>query len=313
MNREEKHELVSQLYKEGKTMREISKEVHMSFSDISSIIKKLNGDLEPKRKEISKESLALKLFRKGKDPVDVAITLDLSPSAVAEIYKEFWKLRGLCSLLHLFERVKPDISLLLRVNDVVKKYHLTKKDIIHIVNYADERIFLKEDIEELREQFDSLLKQRHDANDALQSAVKKLQELTNQIDIYSEISAQKNRCIENLDNEIKKLETHISKLKNSDEYYAKFEQYAIEKFDSIIKDHRSILALALGAAIESIRKDPDKQMIINDVITNETHQNKLLGLSEEFFEKILQQLIDGSLQLETTPDINGVNTPSSVP
>ena len=150
MNREEKHELVSRLYKEGKTMREISKEgTYVIQRYWHSIIKKLNGDLEPKRKEISKESQALKLFRKGKDPVDVAITLDLSPSAVAEIYKEFWKLRGLCSLLHLFERVKPDISLLLRVNDVVKKYHLTKKDIIHIVNYADERIFLKEDIEEL--------------------------------------------------------------------------------------------------------------------------------------------------------------------
>lgn len=45
MIRQEKQELVSRLYKEGKTMREIAKEVHMSFSDIGSITKKLIGEL----------------------------------------------------------------------------------------------------------------------------------------------------------------------------------------------------------------------------------------------------------------------------
>jgi len=118
--------------------------------------------------------------------------------------------------------------------------------------------------------------------------------------------------IENLDSKIKKLEAYISKLKNGHEYYAKFEQFAREKLDSIIKDHRSILALALSTVIESIRKDPDKQMIINEVITNEAHQDKLLDMSEEFFEKILQQLIDGSLQLDVTANIN-INTATSDP
>lgn len=46
MNREEKRQLVCQLYKEGKTMRNIAKEVHMSFSDIGSIIKKLTQEFK---------------------------------------------------------------------------------------------------------------------------------------------------------------------------------------------------------------------------------------------------------------------------
>ena len=40
MNRQEKHQLVVQLYNEGKTMRDIAKEAHMSFGDIGTIIKK---------------------------------------------------------------------------------------------------------------------------------------------------------------------------------------------------------------------------------------------------------------------------------
>ena len=267
MNRQEKQELVSRLYKEGKTMREISKEVHMSFGDIGSITKKLNGKSEPKRKEISKESQALKLFRKGKNPVDVAISLDVSASKAAGIYKQFWKLRGLYKLLQLYELVKSDISLLGKVHDVVKKYNLEKKDIINIVRYAPKHLYLKDEIENLEWQLDSILNEKDDANDSLLSAKKKHEELIEQIDKYNDISIRKNSYIENLDGEIEKKENQISKLKNSDEYYTKFEQFAREKLDSIMKDNRWILPLAIDAVIQSIKKNPFKQMIINDEIT----------------------------------------------
>lgn len=313
MNREEKRRRVCELYKEGKTMREIAKEVHMSFSEIGSITKKLNEELEPSRKEISKESQALKLFRKQRDPVDVAISLDLPPSKAAAIYKQFWRLRGLYKLLYLYEKVKSDISLLMRVHDIVKKYNLTKKDIINIVDYADKHLYLKDEIEKQEWELDSILNQNDDANETLLSMKKKHADLVEQIHKYNDISVRKNAYIENLDDEIEKLENQISKLKNSDEYYTKFEQYAREKLDSIIKDHRLMLALAIGSVIESIRKDPEKQMIIKDDTINQTHEDKLLDLSQEFFEQMLKHLIDGSLELDVTSNVSNkyVNTGSS--
>ncbi|MGH9982385.1 MAG: hypothetical protein ACRD8W_00325 [Nitrososphaeraceae archaeon] len=39
LTRSEKEELVKQLYEEGKTVREIAKEVHMSFGPIENITK----------------------------------------------------------------------------------------------------------------------------------------------------------------------------------------------------------------------------------------------------------------------------------
>ena len=39
LNKFEKEKRVIELYLEGKTIREISKEVHMSFRDISNLIK----------------------------------------------------------------------------------------------------------------------------------------------------------------------------------------------------------------------------------------------------------------------------------
>ncbi len=201
----------------------------------------------------------------------------------------------------------------MKVHDVVKKYNLTKKDIINIVDYADEHLYLKDEIEKLEWQLDSILNQKDEANTSLLSIKKKHAELVEQIDKYNDISVGKSSYIENLDSKIRKLESYISKLKTSDEYYTKFEQFAKEKLDSIINDRRWLLGAAVGAVIESIRKDPDKQMIINNIVeSEESYQANLLDLSEELFEKILKQLIDVTLQLKATQDINGVNTSSSV-
>jgi transposase len=43
LNKQEKEELAIRLHKEGKTIREIAHIVHLSFTDIGKIIRKLNG------------------------------------------------------------------------------------------------------------------------------------------------------------------------------------------------------------------------------------------------------------------------------
>lgn len=307
MNREEKHQLVMKLYKEGKTMREISKEVHMSFGDIGSITRKENEEKEPKRKEKSQESQALKLFRKGKNPVDVSITLDLSPTKVEEIYKEFWKLSGLYKLHDLYEMVKHDISLLVKVHDSVKKYDFDKKDIINIVNFADEYLFLEQEIQDLGTQFKNLLKQRHDVNDSLQSAKKELERVTDEIDTYNEISEQKSTCIDTLNKEKEKLETCISQLKNSDEFYSKFEKFAEEKLLSIMKDHRWVLSIALDAVIDSLMKDTENEFQFNGITLDKIDRLKILDLTEQLFDKLLKELIHGTFILNKDQGVSPVH------
>ena len=97
MNREQKEQYVIQLWKEGKTIREIAELVHMSFRDIGAITNKVkleaagergqleeDGDIKSK----SKTTQAIKLFSEGKSPVEVAIALDLPANQVRAIYRE---------------------------------------------------------------------------------------------------------------------------------------------------------------------------------------------------------------------------------
>ena len=88
LNKFEKEEKVIELHKEGKTLKDIAPIVHMSFRDISRIIKTYDKKIRVQSnqkennqytqiKKPSKSSLAFKLFREGKELTDVAIDLEI--------------------------------------------------------------------------------------------------------------------------------------------------------------------------------------------------------------------------------------------
>jgi transposase len=69
LSREERERRLIELYEQGKSSREIAKEVHMSFGDIASIIRRHSGEAKAEtRKEegsgvvLSKDTQVFKLF-----------------------------------------------------------------------------------------------------------------------------------------------------------------------------------------------------------------------------------------------------------
>jgi hypothetical protein len=73
LTRQEKERLVIDLYNQGKTIRDIAKELRMSFRDIDAILKKSGEKEEEKEKEekqllLSPSTKAYRLFSKGKTP-----------------------------------------------------------------------------------------------------------------------------------------------------------------------------------------------------------------------------------------------------
>ena len=83
----------------------------MSFSDIGSIIRKIDGQDNDSvegisLKEKSVETKALWLFSSGKKPIDVAVELDISASEVQNILEEFWALNDLHELAFMYNEIK---------------------------------------------------------------------------------------------------------------------------------------------------------------------------------------------------------------
>jgi hypothetical protein len=112
LTRSEKERRAIEMYDEGRTYREITKEVHMSPGDISSIIKRHTGEPEKgeqQQQEVTIDTKVFKLFEEGKGPVQVAIDLNLPSTEVTRLQSEYRKLIGLQELNQLQEEIGLDV------------------------------------------------------------------------------------------------------------------------------------------------------------------------------------------------------------
>jgi hypothetical protein len=144
LNRQDKEHLVIELYRQGKTIREIASAAHLSFTDIGTIIRKIDGrdnndgvEVNKDIKNKSKDTQALFLFSTGKKPIEVAVELDLTASEVHDIQEEYWALNDLHELSFVYNQVKVFLPSFLKLFHCLKKNKmLSEKHIFDILKYV---------------------------------------------------------------------------------------------------------------------------------------------------------------------------------
>jgi transposase-like protein len=115
LTRQERERLVRELYNQGKTYREIAREVRISPRDIGVILNKVTEEKSQEegkeqqgyaeksqeleqQQHLSLSSQAYRLFSDRKTPLEVVIELNLRESEATKFYKEYWKLKQLYNL-----------------------------------------------------------------------------------------------------------------------------------------------------------------------------------------------------------------------
>lgn len=139
--RKEKEALVKRLCEEGKTVREIAKEVHMSFSDIAAITRKITGDSNKNssaKPAKSIEARALALFSKGKTPEEVAIKLDISSEEVETFFMRHWRLKQQYDFERTYKEMKNQLPSFLQLYRVIKGAGVKDKDSVTLIRCAKE-------------------------------------------------------------------------------------------------------------------------------------------------------------------------------
>lgn len=149
LNKFEKQERVIQLHKEGKTIREISKEARMAFRDISKIIKAHekksrleniieNSDINKNHhiKKLSTGNRAFKLFLKNKKPVEVAIELNISYQEVYKYWLQFLKLQNKYEVYEFYEDFRYEMPQLLSISGFLRRNKIDTANISYILRYA---------------------------------------------------------------------------------------------------------------------------------------------------------------------------------
>ena len=185
LNNYEKEKRVIELHLSGKTIREIAKEVHMSFTPISKIIKiyERKKELQAKRDEsnqssqIKKPSLscrAFKLFINGKKPTEVVIELDIPPEKVEKLWSQFLKSERMEECYDFFQMCQYDIPTILSINNFIKKNNIPGKDIANVLRKANGVINLNQTILNLKGEIERL-KQMKNNYTLNQNTMKNLQ------------------------------------------------------------------------------------------------------------------------------------------
>jgi hypothetical protein len=112
----EREKKVIELYDQGKSTRDIAKELRMSLRDISVILRNnqinhgvvITDNSNDKTNSITNKSpnekatQAYRLFSEGKEPFEVAIELGIREAHVNKFFREFWKLKNLNQLYEIY-------------------------------------------------------------------------------------------------------------------------------------------------------------------------------------------------------------------
>lgn len=100
LNKTEKENLVIELLNKGLNIKQISKQAHVSFTDIANIKRKVTGEVDGKydnsrSKPLSLQSRSFQKFLEGKTLVDVAIELDSTTQEVMDIFSDYLILKNM--------------------------------------------------------------------------------------------------------------------------------------------------------------------------------------------------------------------------
>jgi len=154
ITRTEKEKLVIKLAEEGKTTRDIAKEVHISLKDIGKIIQKATGDSDSQdeKKEKEKRSLspyarAFQMFKDKNPLADVAIELDIKTDVVLNFHSDYLRLLRMDGLVKIYNDLGNDFPLFFHLYRRIKKEGLSKEDITELVENQQDLKFLENRVE----------------------------------------------------------------------------------------------------------------------------------------------------------------------
>jgi transposase len=265
--RTEKEQRVIELYQQGKTIREIAREVHMSFGNIGSIIRKFTGIDDNKSKEqqdkaqttLSKDSQAFALFSEGKKPTEVAIKLDFGADVVDRLYQQFWKLEGLYQLNMVYKEIKRYLPSFLNLFKIMKQQKtMSEQNVVDAMKFGKQLPHLQDQFQLLVDEINNLEYKRNGLRTVLSTLQNQISAAKDSLKSFQSILDQKIQTMAETDKKLAQLEN----IKNNDKDYQKIEQVAEQKANDILNNKKAVVLAAVIAVLGALRNQPDKQLLL---------------------------------------------------
>jgi DNA-binding CsgD family transcriptional regulator len=276
LTRQEKEDLVLNLYNQGRTYREIAKEARMSPRDIGVIV---NRTAEKKEMEKAKEyqdtqnideqkqdkpklslsTQAYRLFSKGKTPIEVAIILDLVASEVSRYFKEYLNLKQLHGFYLAYEETEGEIEPFLKLYELSKAKGMGTKQVVNLLEIANNDLpALENRYNRLKKEADHIEYKNVNLNLTLHNIENQIITSSQTLDSYNLAREQERMKYDCLRNERMGLRKMVRQFKRNNEEYLKIKTTVEQEVTRILLEGKELLSFAFYSLMESMRKDPGK-------------------------------------------------------
>jgi hypothetical protein len=262
LTRQERERLVLELYNQGKTYREISKEARISPRDIGVILNKVveeksegikqqdnncmkKNQEQEEQQHLSLSTQAYKLFSDRKTPLEIAIALNLRESEATKFYKEYWKLKQLHNLNIVYEETKGDIESFLKLYRLSKAGGMSARHVINLLEIANTNLpDIQCRYERLKREVNKLEFNKQQSHIVLSYFNNQIEMKSKALTSYGISCGRERKKIENLCNEKARLEAIVTGFKSSnEEYLSKIKETAEEKVKDVLNDRKILLQL----------------------------------------------------------------------
>jgi hypothetical protein len=344
LSRTEKEQRVIELYQQGKTISEIAQDIHMSFADMGSIIRKVRGlhddgkskeqqDM-PSTSALSKDTQAFALFSEGRKPIEVAIKLDLGADVADKLYQQFWRLEGLYQLNMVYKEIRRYLPSFLNLFKIMKQQKMmTEQDVVDALKFGKELPHLKDQFQLLVEEMNSLEYRRNGLRAVLSALQKQIAAAKDSLKIYESALDDKMQDIAEAHKKLDQLEN----IKNNNKDYQEIERTAEQKANDILNNRKAILLAAILAVLGALRNRPDKQQLLiydsfypsnnnstadifakmmssptanseKNYLTMPYHHKEILKIAEGLYDNLLKIAVNTTLYPPTATQSNVIET-----
>jgi hypothetical protein len=312
---DERKKYVIKLHNEEYTNRQISQELRISSRDIVKILKEHESEeketqerkaIERKEKEkksifLSNRSEALKLYKKGTRPIDVAIELDISAEEAKMFYSEYCSFEYPLQFLELYTELDKTNSF----KGFADLFHLIKENGLS-VEEGIEGVKLIKDISLLKEEHKGLSKNIVNLK-KLQDSLKvdnnffivQIEEMEIRLNSILEKIDVKEKIFETISNQVRQKNEEIYKM-NSDENYYKYRNRIKLIVEEFLGDRKKVIFLAVSAVVKAIKENHQREIPLKDLPNSvygyvsdcsdvEIYLEKLQDLAEKVWDSILDE------------------------
>jgi hypothetical protein len=208
---------------------------------------------------LSLSTRAYKLFSKGKEPLEVAVALNLGEVEVTRYYKEYLKLKQLHGLYLAYEEIEGDIEPFLKLYELSKVEDMGTKQVINLLKIANN------DLPTLENRYTRLKNEGDLIEYTIANSNRNLHSIESQIITSSQILDSNNIAREQLKKEIDCLRNEkmglrkmVRQYKRNNEEYLKIKKTIEQEVNRFLLEGKELLSFALYSLMESMRRDPDK-------------------------------------------------------